>query len=161
VVDNIIANILSRLPADWGKGYSNVWLGVTVENPTFLKRVDILREIPAVIHFISAEPLLADISHGLNLDEIDWLIAGGESGPKFRHMDLDWARKLRDKAKEANAAFFFKQQAGPESGTSPWRDGKQYREFPVALPTHGKKEKVAVKEPQACMVGRGECCPSF
>lgn len=99
--------ILERLPEDWGDGYPNVWLGVSIENRRFVDRADILRETPAALRFISAEPLLGPLAPGpgetvhdglltLDLVGIDWLIVGGESGPKARPMNLGWARDLRD-----------------------------------------------------------------
>ncbi|HEY7633375.1 MAG TPA: DUF5131 family protein [Thermoleophilaceae bacterium] len=64
----------------------NIWIGVTIENRRFVNRADVLRQVPAVVRFISAEPLLGPLD-GLSLDGIDWLIAGGESGPKHRRVD--------------------------------------------------------------------------
>ena len=89
----------------------NVWAGVTIENNDYVHRADILRQIPAPVRFISAEPLLGPLPD-LDLTGIDWLIVGGESGPGFRPMDPDWARDLRDRCIEENVAFFFKQYAG-------------------------------------------------
>jgi protein gp37 len=119
-----------RLPPDWGNGYPNVWLGVSIENPRFCWRRDELVKIPAVVHFISAEPLLADISRELNLDDIEWLIVGGESGPGFRPMDHQWARNLRDRCQRAGIAFFFKQSAALRSETATELDGRTWHEFP-------------------------------
>src|SRR4249919_655295 len=68
---------------------SNVWMGVSIENRRFVDRADLLREVPAAIRFISAEPLLGPLE-GLDLSEIDWLIAGGESGPRARPAKPEW-----------------------------------------------------------------------
>jgi protein gp37 len=79
--------ISDRLPDDWGHGWANVWFGVSIENSRFSWRADALRGVPAEVRFISAEPLLGSLfeSSGrrspLDLDGIDWLIVGGESGP--------------------------------------------------------------------------------
>jgi protein gp37 len=95
-----------------GRGLRNVWIGVSIENSRYTWRADVLREIPAAVRFISAEPLLGSlfIDHRearvgnavrkpLDLTGIDWLIVGGESGGRFaRPMHPDWARELRDAA---------------------------------------------------------------
>ncbi len=73
----------------------NVWMGVSVENRRFLHRLDTLRDIPAAIRFASCEPLLGPLD-GINLADIDWVIAGGESGPRARRMKPEWACALRD-----------------------------------------------------------------
>jgi protein gp37 len=73
--------IAAHLPDDWGSGgYPNVWLGVSIENDRYVGRADVLRTVPAVVRFISAEPLLGPLP-SLDLTGIDWLIVGGESGP--------------------------------------------------------------------------------
>lgn len=100
--------VIDRLPPDWGDGWSHVWLGVSIENRRFVHRADLLRAIPAAVRFISAEPLLGPLQ-GLNLDGIDWLIAGGESGPRARDCNPDWVRELRDRCNAEGVAFFFKQ----------------------------------------------------
>ena len=85
----------------------NVWLGVSVENQWWTSRIDDLREIPAVVRFLSCEPLLGPLS--LNLRGIHWVIVGGESGPRARPMRGDWATDIRDQCERAGVAFFFKQ----------------------------------------------------
>jgi protein gp37 len=87
---------------------SNVWLGTSIENNKYAFRARFLRETPAAIRFISAEPLLGPLDQ-LDLQGIDWVIAGGESGPGARPMHPDWARDLRDRCVAAGVAFFFKQ----------------------------------------------------
>ena len=121
--------IAGRLPADWGEGYPNVWLGTSIENNDYVWRADVLRRIPAALRFISAEPLLGPLPD-LDLTGIDWLIVGGESGPDFRPMDKDWVRQLRDRALALGVAFFFKQDAGRHPETGAVLDGKLWREFP-------------------------------
>jgi protein gp37 len=93
----------------------NVWLGVTIENRKFVHRADILRETPAAVRFISAEPLLGYLE-GIDLNDIDWLIVGGESGPDHRPFKIDWARELKATADAAGTAFFFKQLGGARPG---------------------------------------------
>lgn len=90
---------------------SNVWLGVTVENEDVKYRIDLLREVPAHIRFLSIEPLIGPVNN-LNLDEIQWVIVGGESGPGARPMDKEWVRTIRDECNYQNVPFFFKQWGG-------------------------------------------------
>jgi protein gp37 len=107
--------IAERLPTDWDDGWENVWLGVSIENSRFTWRAEALRDVPAAVRFISAEPLLGSLfdTRGqrtpLNLDAIDWLIVGGESGPGSRPLDLAWAFELAGACDEASTAFFVKQ----------------------------------------------------
>lgn len=89
----------------------NLWMGVSIENAKVLSRVDHLRQVPAAVRFLSCEPLLGPLDH-VDLDGIGWVIAGGESGPNYRPLHLEWARGLRDTCKEAGVPFFFKQWGG-------------------------------------------------
>jgi len=95
----------------------NVWLGTSIESNDYVWRADKLRQVPAAIRFISAEPLLGSLDY-LNLEGVDWLIAGGESGPRHRPCNPEWVRSLRDRCVEHGTAFFFKQWGGahPKSG---------------------------------------------
>jgi len=99
----------------------HVWLGTSIENARFTWRADVLRETPAAIRFISAEPLLGSLFETggkrvpLDLAAIDWLIAGGESGPHARAASIAWIRELRDACVSADVAFFFKQWGGRTS----------------------------------------------
>jgi len=96
----------------------NIWIGTSIENRATLYRIDQIRECPATIRFLSLEPLLEPLGN-LNLNEIDWVIVGGESGPEYRPMDHAWAREIRDQCVGRNIPFFFKQSAAfrTESGT--------------------------------------------
>lgn len=96
---------------DWP---SNVWMGVSIENRRFVHRADHLRAVPAAVRFVSAEPLLGPLDD-LDLGGIDWVIAGGESGPKHRPMRVEWARDLRDRCVADGVPFFFKQWGGVRS----------------------------------------------
>ncbi|HUT25085.1 MAG TPA: phage Gp37/Gp68 family protein [Sumerlaeia bacterium] len=89
----------------------NVWLGVSVETEDFTWRIDDLREARAQVKFVSLEPLLGPIRN-LELDGIDWVIAGGESGPKARPVAPAWVASVRDQCLAANVPFFFKQWGG-------------------------------------------------
>jgi len=92
----------------WAK---NIWMGVSVENQNYAYRVNNLRNVPAAVRFLSIEPLIGKITR-INLKGIDWVIVGGESGPRSRYMDPEWVRILRDKCKNQNVPFFFKQWGG-------------------------------------------------
>lgn len=89
----------------------NVWMGVSVEDSTQFGRIDHLRNTSAAVKFLSCEPLLGPLD-GIDLTEIDWVIAGGESGPHHRPMELAWARGIRDACQVAEVPFFFKQWGG-------------------------------------------------
>jgi protein gp37 len=86
----------------------NVWVGTTVEDPERRYRIDILREIPTKVHFLSCEPLIADLGT-VDLRGIDWVIVGGESGPHARPMHPGWVRRIKSKCEDAGVAFYFKQ----------------------------------------------------
>ncbi len=109
----------------------NVWIGVSIENRRFVHRADYLRQVPAAVRFISAEPLLGPLEE-LNLNGIDWLIAGGESGPGHRPVREEWLVELRDRCAEEDVAFFFKQWGGarPKSGGR-LLEGRSWDEMPV------------------------------
>ena len=89
----------------------HIWMGVSVENETYLPRIDCLRRTSAHVKFLSVEPLLGALN-GLNLEGIDWVIVGGESGPGARPMHPDWVTGLRDQCLRAGVRFFFKQWGG-------------------------------------------------
>jgi protein gp37 len=104
----------------WGNGWANVWLGTTCENQEIWDRnVEVLGRIPAVVHFVSVEPMLGPIDSGNAFDDaipdgspyrpIKWVICGGESGPHARPMHPEWARGLRDQCVAAGVPFYFKQ----------------------------------------------------
>jgi protein gp37 len=128
----------SRLPRiadklDWP---SNLWLGVSVENDDHLSRVDHLRSVPAAVRFLSCEPLIGSLA-SLNLEGIDWVITGGESGPHARALDPEWVREIRDLCRAAGVPFFHKQWGGrtPKAGGREL-DGQTWSEMPhvVAAP---------------------------
>ncbi len=127
----------------------HIWLGVSVENQHFAQeRIPLLLQMPAVTRFLSCEPLLGPLSLELYLPNppgrvmltqggcqfmrrVDWVICGGESGPGYRRMDLDWARGLREQCRASTAKFFFKQESGPHPGMNPVLDGVEWHEFPA------------------------------
>ena len=97
-----------------------------------------LARLPAPIRFVSAEPLLeaVDLSRWLDAGDVQWVIAGGESGPAARPMELSWARDLRDQSVAAGVAFFLKQlggRRGKRSGDAAILDGRQWHEYPEPI----------------------------
>jgi protein gp37 len=108
-------------------------MGTSIEDMRVAKRADSLRQIPAAVRFISAEPLLAPVND-LDLTNIHWVIGGGESGAGFRPCLAEWARGLRDLCVRAGVAFFWKQWGGftPKSKGREL-DGRTWSEYPVAL----------------------------
>lgn len=167
--------ILTKRPErmrDWCNRYQpeplpNVWLGTSIGLRHFVHRADLLRQTPAAVRFISAEPLLGPLAPermfcstcsmegpddrcdecegigdwwldgGLRLDEIDWLIVGGESGSGHRRFNADWARDLRDLAADYETAFFMKQTGGARPGTrlEDLPEDLRIREFPRSTRT--------------------------
>ena len=122
------AERLSKLAGrlDWP---NNVWMGVTVECQACTDRIALLLETPAAVKFISAEPLLEPLD--IDLHGLDWVIAGGESGPGARPVQEEWFLELRDSCVEAEVPFFFKQWGGVrknQKGRS--LDGQIWDEFP-------------------------------
>jgi protein gp37 len=118
-----MVELAARLP--WAP---NIWMGVTIENRRFVHRAALLRLVPAAVRFISAEPLLGPLRYEagrhswedlagpqLELDGIDWLIVGGESGPRHRPIHPRWITDLRDACQATRTVFFFKQWGGRTS----------------------------------------------
>ncbi len=104
---------LGHLPRDWGEGWPQVWLGVTVESDTEMGRLHRLLDIPAALHFVSYEPALGplhlqDVGH-LDVSGLGWVIAGGESGPRARPSRPSWFREVRDTCASADIPYHFKQ----------------------------------------------------
>lgn len=120
----------AALMADRLEWTPNIWLGTSIENNDYIWRADKLRQVPAAVHFISAEPLLGELKN-LNLEDIDWLIAGAESGRGARPMNEDWVRFLRDLCTQNGTAFFYKQKlVKGKKQPLPTLDGRQWQEYP-------------------------------
>jgi protein gp37 len=120
-----LARLAPQLP--WP---SHIWMGVSIETSTYVWRADYLREVPAAVRFISAEPLLGPLPT-LSLCGIDWLISGGESGYGFRPCDPDWVRELRDHCLRESVAFFHKQWGGRTSKAGGrLLDGRTWDQYP-------------------------------
>jgi protein gp37 len=140
-------------PWDCGWPLPNVWLGVSAEDQRWAdRRIPLLLDTPAAVRFISAEPLLGPIDltaaawsrwsatpprwyQRAGLGGIGWVIAGGESGPGYRSVDLDRVRSLRDQCQKAGVPFFYKQQGGPASKAGGRvLDGRTWDQMPASGP---------------------------
>lgn len=111
----------------------NIWLGVSAGDQTRAdQRLPILARINAAVRFVSAEPLLGPIDLSSHIHAIDWLISGGESGPHWRPMDIQWARSLRDQCQSASIAYWFKQYAAARPhGLGRLLDGREWSQLPT------------------------------
>ena len=129
---------------DWP---DNVWMGVSVENQDYTFRIDHLRKTDAVTKFLSLEPLLGPLS-GLNLNGINWVIVGGESGPGARPMLEDWVSQIRDQCDVASVPLFVKQMGGSWAqvnkakskkggNMSEWRTDLRIRDYPLSIAAAG------------------------
>lgn len=111
----------------------NIWMGVSVEDKSVEYRIDFLRKTGARVKFLSCEPLIGPL-YDLNLENIDWVIVGGESGPKARPMDPDWAIDIMEQCEKAGVKFFFKQWGGfKKKKAGRELQGKTYDEMPDLL----------------------------
>lgn len=125
-----LAELASRLT--WTP---NIWMGVTVESQDYVGRIDCLRAVGAAVKFISMEPLLSPINADLN--GIDWVIVGGESGPGARPMLKDWVMEIRDQCVVHGIPFFFKQWGGVQKKKNGrLLENKIWEQMPVSsIPT--------------------------
>lgn len=115
---------------EWGR---NIWMGVSVESPKVLARIDDLRETPAHIKFLSCEPLIRDLGT-MDLEKIDWVIVGGESGHKARPMKAEWVHNIQQQCQAADVAFFFKQWGGKNKKKAGRElNGRTYDEMPAVV----------------------------
>ncbi len=126
----------------WMGDLSNVWYGVSVENRRHgLRRLDALRETPAVVRFASMEPLIEDLGE-IDLTGIHWVIAGGESGPRARNMLKDWVVDIERQCNDRSVPFFFKQWGGVRKySTGRLLNGRTYDDFPSAAPNPNRQNR--------------------
>jgi protein gp37 len=112
----------------------NVALGVSVEDKAHLDRLDYLRQTPAALRWFSAEPLLGDLGR-INLDGIDWVVCGGESGPGARPMKMEWPQSVIQQCKAAAISVFMKQicERGKKVPFDQWSEDLKIQEIPDAL----------------------------
>lgn len=112
------------------KWTDNIWMGVTVESDKYFKRIEVLRKIDSKIKFLSCEPLLGSLK-GIDLNGIDWVIVGGESGPGAREMKEEWAINLLESSRKYKTKFFFKQWGGiNKKKKGRLLQDKEYNEMP-------------------------------
>ncbi len=115
----------------WLEWPHNLWMGVTVENNDVVNRIDLLRQTGARVKFLSCEPLLTSLP-AMNLNGIDWVIVGGESGRTPRPIKEEWILDIREQCRNANVAFYFKQWGGTnKKKAGKILEGKVYHEMPV------------------------------
>jgi protein gp37 len=121
---------------------AHIWFGVSVEDRQATSRIVHLRKANAAVRFLSIEPLIAPVGK-LDLRAIDWVIVGGESGPRARPMDPRWAIDIRNQCLDAGVAFFFKQWGGrsPKSGGR-LLEGQEWSQFPAIRPTAARHFRV-------------------
>jgi protein gp37 len=120
---------LARLAAsiEWPP---NVWMGVSIEDDRVFQRIHDLRTVPSAVRFLSCEPLIGPCDN-MPLDGIDWVIVGGESGPRSRPMQIEWVRSIYRQCRKAKAAFFFKQWGGVRKDlTGRLLNGRTFDEMP-------------------------------
>ena len=135
---NLDWQLLTKRPNEavkYGRSHpwpDNAWIGASVEDQKRAGRAQIITGIPAPVRFLSVEPLLGPVT--LDLRGIDWIIVGGESGPRHRPMKLEWARSVRDQCRAAGVPFWFKQVGGhtPDAGGH-LLDGVVHHEFPTPV----------------------------
>jgi len=109
----------------------NIWMGVSVEDMRVVERIDHLRQTPAMIKFLSCEPLIGPLEC-INLEGIDWVIVGGESGSKARPMEKEWVEDLQQQCSDQDVAFFFKQWGGVrKKKTGRLLNGRTWDEMPT------------------------------
>jgi protein gp37 len=124
-------------------GQRQIWWGVSVEDRKYgLPRIDDLRDSSATVRFLSVEPLLEDLGK-VNLEGIDWVIVGGESGPGARPIRKEWVLSIREQCQEARVPFFFKQWGGKRKSLNGRQlDGRTHDEYPprfsVPVPERSK-----------------------
>lgn len=110
---------------------SNIWMGVTVESDKYIDRINELRNTKANIKFLSCEPLLGSLK-SIDIENIDWVIVGGESGPKSREMKKEWVIEIKELCEKNEVAFFFKQWGGTNKKKSGrLLDGQTYDYYPT------------------------------
>lgn len=132
-----LRNLADQLP--WTE---NMWMGVSIENEEVLNRIHDLQHVPAHVRFLSCEPLIAPIDN-LPLDNIHWVIVGGESGPGARPMKPKWVESILDQCREHNVAFFFKQWGGVRKDlTGRILHNRTYDELPLAAYKHPSAQAI-------------------
>lgn len=132
----------------------NVWMGVSIESQKYVYRIDNLRNVPSAVRFLSIEPLISKIDN-MNLKNIDWVIVGGESGPKARKLEEEWVLLIKDICEKHKVPFFFKQWGGTrKSENGRLLLGRTWDSMPV--PRNPRKRLAALKVYQNKMLKRSK-----
>ncbi len=121
----------------------NLWVGVSVETQEYAWRIECLRRVPAAVKFVSCEPLLGRLN--IPMDDLQWVIVGGESGPRARSVNIEWIRSIRDQCTENEVAFFLKQLGGVKDKRAKEQavlDGHLWKEWPSV--SNAESEDVAM-----------------
>ena len=126
----LLAKTIAQAPVEWP--LPNVWLGVSVETQEYVGRTATILQCPAALYFLSCEPMLGPLDLSEYIARVNWVICGGESGPRARPMDYEWAASLKDQCVDASVPFWFKQMgdyyiAGHKVHTL---DGRTWDEVP-------------------------------
>lgn len=141
-----LADLSSRLPMP-----DNVWIGVSVENDDYVARADLLRTVGCRVRFLSLEPLLGPLP-SLSLEGIDWVVVGGESGPKARPVKAEWVREIREKCLAEGVSFFFKQWGGQNKrAAGRLLDGRFWDEMPRGFSEYAKATPFTAPPSQATL----------
>jgi protein gp37 len=121
----------------------NVWMGVSVESQRYVYRIDHLRAVPSAVRFLSVEPLINKVDK-MNLKAIDWVIVGGESGPKARKLEQEWVIHIKDICDKYSVPFFFKQWGGVrKKKTGRLLQGQTWDSMPI--PKNPNRRRAALK----------------
>lgn len=128
----IMEKYSKRFMEKYGEPIPNhIWMGVSVENQSVIKRIDMLKNVSCAIRFISFEPLIGPISNNVDLTKIDWAIIGGESGENFRPVKEEWINNLIKTCEDQNVKIFFKQWGGLRPlSNGRTINGRRYDEYP-------------------------------
>jgi len=136
-----LAQMAARLP--WP---GNIWIGVSVEDNRYIGRLEHLIQVPAAVRFLSIEPLIGPVDD-LDVEGIDWVIVGGESGPWARPMKPEWVRTIRDRCLSAKVPFFFKQWGGKnKKAAGRTLDGQEWNEMPrLGARSKGRRRRLSAR----------------
>ena len=115
-----------------GQWPKNIWFGTSVEDAKVLNRIDMIRDIPGEVRFLSVEPMIGPLEN-IYLKGIDWVIVGGESGPGRRPLEESWVLDILDKCRALDIPFFFKQWGGARPGGDNTIDSRKIEEYPSAI----------------------------
>ena len=134
--------------AEWSRWPDNLWMGVSVEKQTRAYRIDELEQTGAAVKWVSFEPLVGPVS--VQLDGMDWIVIGGESGDNFREMDHRWARQLVSVARESDTPVYFKQSAAKSNETGRALAKPPHHDYWEAIEAEGEHAVDKIREFPDC-----------